>query len=124
MRCVNTVSVLLRTSDESSLKQAYIRGVHGSTVLGNLNDRSPKMQYKYKFYTQDFPNNIGKRPALTYYSSYFELFLPAAIIVFARTVASELLSKTVNRSCKLFSQNFSDTNINFARLSVAEARSC
>lgn len=120
MRCVNTVSVLLRTSDESSLKQAYIRGVHGSTVLGNLNDKSPKMQYKNKFYTQDCTSNIGK--TLTYYSSYFELFLPAAIIVFARTVASELLSKTVKRSCKLFSQNFSDTNINFARLSVAEAR--
>ena len=65
-----------------------------------------------------------KRPALAYYSSYFELFLPAAIIVLARTVASELLSKTVKSSCKLFSQNFSDTNINFARLSVAEARNC
>ena len=61
---------------------------------------------------------------LAYYSSYFELFLPAAIIVLARTVASELLSKTVKSSCKLFSQNFSDTNINFARLSVAEARNC
>ena len=123
MRCVNTVRVLLRTSDESSLKQAYIRGVHGSTVLGNLNDKSPKMQNKNKFYIQDFTNKM-KRPALTYHSSYFELFLPAAIIVLARTVASELLSKTVKRSCKLFSQNFSDTNINFARLSVADARNC
>ena len=43
MRWVRTVSVLLRTNDDSSLKHAYIRGVHGSTVFGNRNDKSPKL---------------------------------------------------------------------------------
>merc|ERR1711962_352379 len=89
IRWVNTVSVLLRTNEDSSLRQAYIRGVHGSTVFGNRNDKSP-----------------------------------AAIMVLARTVASELLSNTVNRSCKLFSQKVSDTSINLARLRVADARNC
>ena len=40
----------------------------------------------------------------------------------ARTVGSILLSSTVNSSCKLFSQNFSEININFARDNVAAAR--
>ena len=49
-------------------------------------------------------------------------YLPAAIIVLARTVGSILLSSTVNSSCKLFSQNLSEININFARDNVAAAR--
>ena len=40
----------------------------------------------------------------------------------ARTVGSILLSSTVNSSCKLFSQKFSEININFARDNVAAAR--
>lgn len=51
IKCVKTVSVLLRTNDESSLRHAYIRGVHGSTVFGNRKDKSPK--YKTKIKSQD-----------------------------------------------------------------------
>ena len=36
MRCVRTVRVLDLTLTDSSWSLAYIRGVHGSTVFGNL----------------------------------------------------------------------------------------
>merc|ERR1740128_412314 len=42
MRWVSTVRVLDLTLTDSSCSLAYIRGVQGSTVLGNLKDMSPR----------------------------------------------------------------------------------
>ena len=53
IRCVRTVSVLLRTNEESSLRHAYIRGVQGSTVFGNRKDKSPKYCIKIRYQAID-----------------------------------------------------------------------
>ena len=51
MRCVRTVRVLDLTLTESSWSLAYMRGVQGSTVLGNLNDMSPRAMIRLALMT-------------------------------------------------------------------------